>query len=259
MFSGDNTAREGCLMRITVKIMAFAAALAALVPAAPAAAGSPAQIYYVPLPEDQIHAALRTIFPGDGACGASQGREVGDPIVTYLSITPVVAGTRITYDHWEDGYEPDISHPVQPSTEVWGDGDAANGVPPGFAADLIGLGSVVVLHNPVRIGDRGAVLDFDGGDKLAASAPISVTRAAWATGTSTMLAGAVEVRDLRDWGRSYRAPEPSGTVKGRASPAATATAASRAARVSRTTETGPAPGLKTYTVARCSCVAPTGV
>ena len=198
-------------MRTESKTLALAAlALSALLAGAPAAAAAlaPAQVYYLPLPENQIYAALRSIYSAGAPafCNTNPDNDVSDPILTYVSIAPAADGTVIVYDHWEDGYEPDLSRPAQPSTEVWGDGDPANGMPPGFTADQIGVGDVVVLDNPVRIGTRAAVLDFDGGDKLAASAPISVTRAAWATGTGTLLAGAVEVRELRSWGHAYRAP-----------------------------------------------------
>ena len=102
-------------MRTAGRPQALVAAFLALLAVAPAAvAGTAAQVYYVPLPEDQIHAALTDVFPGVVACG-SAGREVEDPILTYLSIAPVAQGTVITYDHWEDGYEPDLSVPRSPA------------------------------------------------------------------------------------------------------------------------------------------------
>ncbi len=188
-------------------VIVAACALLAVSPATSAAAPV-AQVFYVPLPEDQVLATLRAIFPGRGpaACNLAPGAVVEDPVVTYVSIAPVAAGTVITYDHWEDGYEPDIARPVQPTTEVWGDGRADNGTPPGLPADVIGIGDIVVLHNAVRVAARAVDLDFDGGDKIAASVPVAVTRAAWASGTGTPLAGAVEVYETRDWGTRYLAP-----------------------------------------------------
>jgi len=167
-----------------------------------------AQTFFIPVPEDQVLAALGAIFPGRGPaqCDLGPGPLVEDPVVTYVSIAPVSDGTVIVYDHWEDGYEADVARPVQPTTEVWGDGDAANGAAPGLPGDLIGVGQVVVLHNEVSVGRRGEVLRFDGGDRVAASLPVAVTRAAWASGTGTRLAGALEVGETREWGRSYRAP-----------------------------------------------------
>ena len=57
----------------------------------------------------------------------------GDTIHTVISVTGAVDGTFVYYDHWEDGFELDLANPVQASSEVWGDGDAANGAPPGCA------------------------------------------------------------------------------------------------------------------------------
>ena len=49
----------------------------------------------------------------------------GDPNLPgwMASVITVVATTDdqvIYYDHWEDGYEPDIQNPVQESTEIYG-------------------------------------------------------------------------------------------------------------------------------------------
>ncbi len=55
---------------------------------------------------------------------------------SIIGITVPAAGQRILYDHGEDGYEPDYSACLagscaQATTEIWGDGNTANGVPPG--------------------------------------------------------------------------------------------------------------------------------
>ena len=134
-------------MRTAGRPQILVAALLALLAGAPAAAGTAAQVYFVPLPEDQVHAALTDVFPGAAACG-SAGREVEDPILTYVSIAPVAQGTVITYDHWEDGYEPDLSRPRSPAPRS-GATETRPTASPGFAADFIGVGDVIVLHNPV--------------------------------------------------------------------------------------------------------------
>ena len=41
-------------------------------------------------------------------------------IESIISIATSLQGTIIVYDHWEDGYEPDILNPVQSSTEIYG-------------------------------------------------------------------------------------------------------------------------------------------
>ena len=43
------------------------------------------------------------------------------------SIVVAVGGTRVVYDHWEDGFEVDLNDPKQATTQVWGDGNAGNG------------------------------------------------------------------------------------------------------------------------------------
>lgn len=166
----------------------------------------PVQVYYVPLPENQVFDALQSIFPGNVACGFSGVPEVQNPIATYISIATVADNTVIYYDHWEDGFEMEISNPAQNTTEIWGDGDMSNGVPPSFPSDLIRAGDVIILDNPVDLATLHGVFDFDGGDKFASSAAVAVTRAAWATGSGTLLAGAVEVFDTNNWGDNFEAP-----------------------------------------------------
>jgi len=166
----------------------------------------PVQIYYVPLPENQIFNALHSIFPGNAACGFIGVSEVQSPIATYISIATVTDNTVIYYDHWEDGFEMEISNPTQTTTEIWGDGDVSNGAPPNFPNDLIEAGDIIILDNPVDITTLQSVIDFDGGDKFASSAAVAVTRAAWATGPSTLLAGAVEVYDTNNWGTNFEVP-----------------------------------------------------
>jgi len=172
------------------------------------AAGPPSQTYYVPVPEDQALAALQTLYPGHEICGDTPtGNESpAAPVYTYLSISVIADGTVVTYDHWEDGFEPDPANPAQATTQVWGDGDASNGAPPDIPGDVLQGGAVIVLQSPVDPASRQSVVDFDGGDKITATRAIAVTRSAWATGPDTRLAGALEVYPLDKWGVHYAAP-----------------------------------------------------
>ncbi|MEZ4863381.1 MAG: hypothetical protein R3C14_18835 [Caldilineaceae bacterium] len=165
----------------------------------------PVQQYYVPLPEDQVYAALKVIYPDNHKCTA-YGENVVDPINTYISISVISDNTIIYYDHWEDGFEINVGRALQPTTEIWGDGNPANGAPPQIPSDRINADTVIVLNNPVNINTRQSVLDYDGGDRIAATNAIAITRAAWATGSSTLLAGAVEVYDTNSWGTTFEAP-----------------------------------------------------
>src|SRR5262245_22476101 len=85
--------------------------------APPAGAGPvPVMVGYVPLPADETQAVMESVNP---AADSTLDFTVG--------ITNAGAGAVIYYDHWEDGFEPDIANPVQSTTEVWGDGNPANG------------------------------------------------------------------------------------------------------------------------------------
>ncbi len=172
--------------------------------AALAAEPPPVQIYYVPAPEDQAFSAFTAIYPGNAACNQLE-INVAAPLHTYISISIVADNTIIYYDHWEDDFEIDIANPTQATTEVWGDGDPANGAPPGFPGDLLNPGDIVVLNNTVDPTTRQQVIDFDGGDKIGASHSIAMTRGIWADKPSTLLAGALEVYDTGRWGLDYTA------------------------------------------------------
>lgn len=62
------------------------------------------------------------------------------------------------YDQWENGYDPDIANPSNlysaenpGGTQIWGDGDPANGAPPGFPEDIINAGNVIILNNSFEL------------------------------------------------------------------------------------------------------------
>ncbi len=155
----------------------------------------PTQLFYIPFPEDQQLAAFKSI-----------NGTAGDPLAVFITFSAATDGTVIYYDHWEDGYEEDITNPVQPTTLVFGDGNPANGYPPGNAGDLIPAGTVFHLRNFVATGTLQSVLDFDARDKIASFKPISVTKTSFPAGTNTLLAGCVEVFEHGLWGTEYRSP-----------------------------------------------------
>ena len=184
------------VVTLIISLSCYSAAFAANPP--------PVQHYYVPLPEDQIYQALKAIYPSNQTCPAAAN--VANPINTYISISVISDSTIIYYDHWEDGFEIDVARPQQATTQIWGDGNPANGAPPQLPGDLLGAGTVIVLDNAVNISTLRAVVDFDGGDRVSASNAIAMTRAGWATGSSTLLAGAVEVYDTNSWGATFETP-----------------------------------------------------
>lgn len=202
----QNLRRSHPYLIYSLIILILSAILLAPAPLTLAANPPPVQIYYVPLPENQVFNALQSIFPGDDVCNLIGAPNVQSPIATYISIATIADNTIIYYDHWEDGFEVDISNPARSSTEIWGDGDMSNGFPPNFPSDLIQAGDIIILDNPVDTATLPGIFDFDGGDKFASSTAVAVSRAAWATGSSTLLAGAVEVFDTNNWGTNFAVP-----------------------------------------------------
>ncbi|MCM8639008.1 MAG: DUF11 domain-containing protein, partial [Candidatus Accumulibacter sp.] len=171
---------------------------------------APTQVFYVPFPEDQLLAGLQAIESGSGSTNPT------NPVQTYISIAASANNTIIYYDQWENGYDVDIANPndlysaINPGgTQIWGDGDISNGAAPGVAsnaADVINAGTVIVLNNAVQTGTLQSVIDFDGRDKIAATKSVALTHVGWASGSNTLLAGAVEVFDTKSWGTEYRIP-----------------------------------------------------
>lgn len=157
--------------------------------------------FYIPIPEQDYLLGLTEM-----TTGITQLKPV-NPVTTYISIAAVSDNTIIRYDHWEDGYDKAAytDTPLQPTTEVWGDNNPTNGMPPGFTNDLIKAGSVILLYNQLDT-TNALALDYDGRDKIISDRAISVTRTFWASGSVTKMAGCVEVFDTVLWGMDYRAP-----------------------------------------------------
>lgn len=168
----------------------------------------PVQVFYIPVPEDQANAAFEGIYPGNAACELTGYPEVAEPTISYVSISVLAGGTIIYYDHWEDddGYEVDLANPVQPTTEVWGDGDSSNGAPPNVPSDVLTANTIIILQSDVSSATRKSVIDYDGGDKFGASRTVAVTRVLWPSGPRTLQAGALEVYPVDQWGMRYHAP-----------------------------------------------------
>ena len=192
----------------TVRRLVLAALLAAVAGSGVAAAANPTpvQLFYVPFPEDQLLQGLQAIELGGSGVAPT------NPVTTLFSIAAVADGTIVYYDQWENGYDSDISNPTNlysggnpGGTQIWGDGDPANGAPPGIPGDAIDAGTVIVLSNPIDTANLLAI-DFDGRDKIAATKAVAITRTGFASGSNTLLAGAVEVFDTGSWGSDYRAP-----------------------------------------------------
>ena len=179
----------------------LAAALTLVVgTATQASAGPPtAMTGYVPLPADMMQGAFESINAG------------ADTTLDYtVGITNASDGATITYDHWEDGYEADISNPVQATTRVWGDGNAGNGdastVCSTCAGDLLTSGDVFVLRNDITTPRDPAQIRWDGRDKVGSTRGFSLTAGGWTKPLGSVLAAAVSAFDTSRWGKAYIVP-----------------------------------------------------
>ena len=183
-------------IRYLAMILLSAALSVVATPAARADAA--AQFYFVPLKEDTVHLALRSID--------NFGGNIGSTLRSVISIAGGVSNTVIYYDQWEDGYESNTTQPTQSTTQVWGDNNPANGTPPGFAADRIGEGTIVTLQTDIPVPRNPANIHFDGGDRFAVTRPVSMTRAIYAPDPGEVLADAKQVMHVGQHGFLFRAP-----------------------------------------------------
>jgi hypothetical protein len=153
----------------------------------------PMMTFFIPLEEQSVYNDVFTKFGGS----------LSAPVVTMLSVTISTDKTVIWYDHWEDGLDIDSTSSNSllrsRSTEIWGDGNAANGCAPHIPKinctninDLLIAGTSIVVQNDIPIPrDRIAQPTlYDGGDRLQASFPVAVTRASFPKNPGSLLAGA---------------------------------------------------------------------
>ncbi len=133
-----------------------------------------AKIYYMPFPEhqDYLLTALRYASRAAGSTASTPSNIVRS--VTGIKVP--YPNTLIYYDHWEDGYEADITLPAQTSTQVWGDGNLTNGVAPGYPDDILPPGASINLDNNFTYNPRNpAVIMYDGRDKLYTTNAVAIS------------------------------------------------------------------------------------
>ncbi|MBI5775272.1 MAG: DUF11 domain-containing protein, partial [Verrucomicrobia bacterium] len=153
--------------------------------------------FFLPIPEQQLYTTLNTIRSGIGITNFST-----------FSIVVTGDGTVIHYDQWEDGYEVNLGSPVQASTKIWGDGNNANGIAPGFVNDPSGLptGTVITLTNNVPLPRNPSVILYDARDRFGGTKALAVSRAGWPVPTGPVFGGALMVPATLDYGTNYVAP-----------------------------------------------------
>jgi uncharacterized repeat protein (TIGR01451 family) len=164
--------------------------------------------FFIPYPADALN---------DQFDAANYDDFTGVSIVTTVSVSVLRGGSVIYYDHWEDGLEPNITQPIQSTTQVWGDDDPTNGIPPGFPSDVLNAGDVIAVQNVVPVDPRNpAVVLYDGGDKLVSlGGVIAVALAVWPETVQSedgslipgiLFAGAWELYPTSRWGSAYIIP-----------------------------------------------------
>ena len=156
------------------------------------------QTFFIPFDEEEVNVALNTID--------NFGGRIGNTIRSTVSIVGGITNTVIYYDHWEDGYEQNILAPTQSTTQIWGDNNPANGIPPGFTVDRINEGDIITLINDIPIPRDPSNIYYDARDKLSVTRWVAVSRYLYAPNPGEVLADSAQVYDRSKFGFNFRAP-----------------------------------------------------
>ncbi len=159
------------------------------------------QTFFIPITEEQAYTAMQGISVGSfGPLGPTC------QMFSAWGIVPSETNTLIYFDQWEDGYEDVLTSPTQSTTQVWGDGNTNNGIPPTFVVDYVNAGDYVSLTNSMAIPRNPAQIRYDGRDKLMVTKPIATTRAQYAEDPGQVLSGAAQAPDTSRYGTEFVSP-----------------------------------------------------
>ncbi|OYU81499.1 MAG: hypothetical protein CFE23_03265, partial [Flavobacterium sp. BFFFF1] len=162
-----------------------------------------AKTFYMPFPEANLWDAFRR------ASNVAGNNTLGNGVRNVTSIKSPYPNVIITYDQWEDGYEADISNPVQSTTQIWGDGDLNNGVAPGYPTDILPGGASIVLDDFFAYGaGRGNVapvtdIHYDGKDKIYSTNDIAVSKVTGDNGQFALQLAKSDVYDTTRFGTLF--------------------------------------------------------
>ncbi len=140
--------------------------------------------YYLPFPHNasQLRETLLS---------AASVNNLTNNARNIVNMKTAYPGTIITYDHWEDGYEADLTVPTQSTTRVWGDGQASNGIAPGYPSDIIPAGGYIIIDNQFPYNPRvSSDIFYDGKDKIYSTNDIAlseITGDAGAVGATVLM------------------------------------------------------------------------
>lgn len=147
----------------------------------PCSEATQSKTFYLPFPENDTQFRKSIL-------SAANINSLTDIARNILTIKIPYPGVMITYDHWEDGYEADITRPEQTTTLVWGDGNKLNGSAPGYPNDIIPPGGYITIDNQFAYNPRvPSTVVFDGKDKIFSTGDIVVSKI---TGDGGFVSGA---------------------------------------------------------------------
>ena len=162
----------------------------------PCQEASRAKTFYLPFPENETQ--LRKALWSAGSIAS-----MDNSVRNVVSIKVPYPNTIIVYDHWEDGYEDDITVPVQSTTEVWGDGDPSTGVAPGYPDDIIPAGGYIILDETFAFNRSQTELRYDGRDKIYSTADIMVSKVTGGSSRFEVQNVKTDVLDVTRFGRQF--------------------------------------------------------
>lgn len=153
-------------------------------------------IYYLPFPEHPnfLLKALRS---------AANQNPNQTTVRNIVSIKVNYPKTIIIYDHWEDGYEADITEPTQSTTEIWGDGNPANGVAPGYPDDIIPPGGQIIIDKTFAYNRNQLQIEYDGRDKIFSSSDITISKITGSNADFNVQNVKTDVIDVSRFGKSF--------------------------------------------------------
>jgi len=127
------------------------------------------QEYYVLGYEEHIWRAFLGIYDGSDS-------DIPGLICSTVSLVATANYQVVYYDHWEDGYEANLLHPVQSSTQVYT-------LTVGASLSLTSTqdsGATINQCVPVAPGRDAADIRYDGGDRILSSGgPVDLMHAMW--------------------------------------------------------------------------------
>lgn len=161
--------------------------------------------FYLPFPENAEQ--LRKSFGSAGslALGNGSSSSTNRDVRSIVSFKIPYPKTIITYDHWEDGYEADITVPTQRTTQVWGDGDITNGVAPGYTDDIIPAGGHITIDQTFNYFNRNPVqIQYDGKDKVFSSNNVFISKVTGDADRFSVQVVKTDVLDVSRFGKFFR-------------------------------------------------------